>query len=315
MSPTEADNHTTVTEFIFLGFTDNPQLQMALFVVFFFIYLANVVGNVGMILLIITEEHLHTPMYFFLCHLSLVDLGYSTAIAPRMLADFLRQHKVISFSSCATQFAFFVGFVDAECYVLAAMAYDRYVAICRPLHYSTVMSKQVCLVLVIGSYVIGLISLISHTSLTFSLNFCGSNIINHFFCEIPPLLALSCSDTYMSEILLFSLCGFIEFSTILIILISYLFIFVAILRIRSAEGRRKAFSTCASHLTGVTLFYGTVMFMYLRPTSSYSLDQDKWASVFYTVVIPMLNPLIYSLRNKDVKEAFKRVASRKILSQ
>nr|XP_056706962.1 olfactory receptor 1019 isoform X2 [Euleptes europaea] len=311
----DKDNHTTVTEFIFLGFTDNPRLEIALFVVFFFIYLANVLGNVGMIFLIIADEQLHTPMYFFLCHLSLVDLGYSTAIAPRMLADFLRQRKVISFSSCATQFAFFVGFVDAECYVLAAMAYDRYMAICRPLHYTTVMSKQVCLVLVIGSYVIGLISLVSHTSLTFSLNFCGSNIINHFFCEIPPLLALSCSDTYVSEILLFSLCGFIELSTILIILISYLFIFVAILRIRSAEGRRKAFSTCASHLTGVTLFYGTVMFMYLRPTSSYSLDQDKWASVFYTVVIPMLNPLIYSLRNKDVKEAFKRVISKKILSQ
>ncbi|XP_053254786.1 olfactory receptor 1019 isoform X2 [Podarcis raffonei] len=288
---------------------------MALFVVFLFIYLADVVGNVGMILLITVDEQLHTPMYFFLCHLSLVDLGYSTAIAPRMLADFLRQRKIISFSSCATQFAFFVGFVDAECYVLAAMAYDRYVAICRPLHYTTVMSKQVCLVLAIGSYIAGLISLVSHTSLTFSLDYCGSNIINHFFCEIPPLLALSCSDTYMSEILLFSLCGFIEFSTILIILISYLFIFAAIMRIRSAEGRRKAFSTCASHLIGVTLFYGTVMFMYLRPTSSYSLDQDKWASVFYTVVIPMLNPLIYSLRNKDVKEAFRRVVSKKVLSQ
>ncbi|XP_053142911.1 olfactory receptor 1019-like [Hemicordylus capensis] len=308
-------NHTQVTEFIFLGFTDNPHLEIALFAVFLFIYVANVVGNVGMILLIIVDEQLHTPMYFFLCQLSLVDLGYSTAIAPRMLADFLRPRKVISFSSCATQFAFFVGFVDAECYVLAAMAYDRYVAICRPLHYTTVMSKQVCLVLVIGSYIAGLISLVSHTSLTFSLDFCGSNIINHFFCEIPPLLALSCSDTYVSEILLFSLCGFIEFSTILIILISYLFIFAAILRIHSAEGRCKAFSTCASHLTGVTLFYGTVMFMYLRPTSSYSLDQDKWASVFYTVVIPMLNPLIYSLRNKDVKEAIKRVISKKVLSK
>lgn len=308
-------NYTQVTEFIFLGFTNNPRLEIVLFVVFLFIYVANVVGNVGMILLIVTDEQLHTPMYFFLCHLSLVDLGYSTAIAPRMLADFLHQRKVISFSSCATQFAFFVGFVDAECYVLAAMAYDRYVAICRPLHYTTIMSKQVCLVLVIGSYIAGLISLVSHTSLTFSLNFCGSNIINHFFCEIPPLLALSCSDTYISEILLFSLCGFIEFSTILIILISYLFIFSAILRIRSSEGRHKAFSTCASHLTGITLFYGTVMFMYLRPTSSYSLDQDKWASVFYTVVIPMLNPLIYSLRNKDVKEAFKRIISKKVLSQ
>ncbi|KAM3850959.1 olfactory receptor 5AR1-like [Vipera latastei] len=308
------DNHTQVTEFIFLGFTDNPYLEIVLFVVFLTIYLANVIGNVGMILLILLDEQLHSPMYFFLCHLSLVDLGYSTAIAPRMLADFLRQHKVISFSSCATQLAFFVGFVDTECYVLVAMAYDRYVAICRPLHYSTIMSKQVCLVLVVGSYIIGLISLAIHTSLTFSLDYCGSNVINHFFCEIPPLLELSCSDTYVSEILLFSLCGFIDFSTILIILVTYVFIFAVILRIRSAEGRLKAFSTCASHLTGVTLFYGTVMFMYLRPLSSYSLDQDKWASVFYTVVIPMLNPLIYSLRNRDVKEAFRKVISKKVLS-
>ncbi|XP_036621398.1 olfactory receptor 1019 [Trichosurus vulpecula] len=304
-------NHSMVTEFIFMGITQDPQLQIIFFVVFLAVYLINVVGNIGMIVLIVMDAQLHTPMYFFLCNLSLVDLGYSSAIAPRMLADFLTQHKVISFSSCATQFAFFVGFVDAECYVLAAMAYDRFVAICRPLHYSTIMSNRVCLVLTMGSYLAGLVSLIAHTSLTFSLDYCGSNIINHFFCEIPPLLALSCSDTYVSEILLFSLCGFIEFSTILIIFISYAFILVAILRISSAEGRLKAFSTCGSHLTGVTLFYGTVMFMYLRPTSAYSLDQDKWASVFYTVIIPMLNPMIYSLRNKDVKAAFKRLTSRK----
>ncbi|XP_043828753.1 olfactory receptor 1019 [Dromiciops gliroides] len=304
-------NHSVVTEFIFMGITQDPQLQIIFFVVFLIVYLINVVGNIGMIILIVMDVQLHTPMYFFLCNLSLVDLGYSSAIAPRMLADFLTQHKVISFASCATQFAFFVGFVDAECYVLAAMAYDRFVAICRPLHYSTIMSNRVCLVLTVGSYLAGLVSLIAHTSLTFSLDYCGSNIINHFFCEIPPLLALSCSDTYVSEILLFSLCGFIEFSTILIIFISYAFILVAILRISSAEGRIKAFSTCGSHLTGVTLFYGTVMFMYLRPTSTYSLDQDKWASVFYTVIIPMLNPMIYSLRNKDVKAAFKKLTSRK----
>uniref|UniRef100_F7F0P9 Olfactory receptor n=1 Tax=Monodelphis domestica TaxID=13616 RepID=F7F0P9_MONDO len=304
-------NHSVVTEFIFMGITQDPQLQIIFFAVFLAVYLINVVGNVGMIILIVMDAQLHTPMYFFLCNLSLVDLGYSSAIAPRMLADFLTQHKIISFSSCATQFAFFVGFVDAECYVLAAMAYDRFVAICRPLHYSTMMSNRVCLVLTVGSYFAGLVSLVAHTSLTFSLDYCGSNIINHFFCEIPPLLALSCSDTYVSEILLFSLCGFIEFSTILIIFISYTFILVAILRISSNEGRLKAFSTCGSHLTGVTLFYGTVMFMYLRPTSTYSLDQDKWASVFYTIIIPMLNPIIYSLRNKDVKAAFKRVIIRK----
>ncbi|XP_001375807.3 olfactory receptor 1019 [Monodelphis domestica] len=304
-------NHSVVTEFIFMGITQDPQLQIIFFAVFLAVYLINVVGNVGMIILIVMDAQLHTPMYFFLCNLSLVDLGYSSAIAPRMLADFLTQHKIISFSSCATQFAFFVGFVDAECYVLAAMAYDRFVAICRPLHYSSMMSNRVCLVLTVGSYFAGLVSLVAHTSLTFSLDYCGSNIINHFFCEIPPLLALSCSDTYVSEILLFSLCGFIEFSTILIIFISYTFILVAILRISSNEGRLKAFSTCGSHLTGVTLFYGTVMFMYLRPTSTYSLDQDKWASVFYTIIIPMLNPIIYSLRNKDVKAAFKRVIIRK----
>ncbi|XP_070932180.1 olfactory receptor 5AR1 [Macaca nemestrina] len=302
----DTENHSMVTEFIFMGITQDPQMQIIFFVVFLIVYLVNVVGNVGMIILIITDTQLHTPMYFFLCNLSFVDLGYSSAIAPRMLADFLTKHKVISFSSCATQFAFFVGSVDAECYVLAAMAYDRFVAVCQPLHYSTLMSKQVCLALMLGSYLAGLVSLVSHTTLTFSLSYCGSNIINHFFCEIPPLLALSCSDTYISEILLFSLCGFIEFSTILIIFISYTFILVAIIRMRSAEGRLKAFSTCGSHLTGVTLFYGTVVFMYPRPTSSYSLDREKWASVFYTIIIPMLNPWIYSLRNKDVKAAFKK---------
>ena len=300
-----------VTEFIFMGITQDPQLQVIFFVIFLLVYLVNVVGNVGMIILIITDTQLHTPMYFFLCNTSFVDLGYSSAIAPRMLADFLTKHKVISFSSCATQFAFFVGFVDAECYVLAAMAYDRFVAICQPLRYSALMSKQVCLALMLGSYLAGLVSLASHTALIFSLSYCGFNILNHFFCEIPPLLALSCSDTYISEILLFSLCGFIEFSTILIIFISYAFILITIIRMHSAEGRLKAFSTCGSHLTGVTLFYGTVMFMYLRPTSSYSLDQDKWASVFYSVIIPMLNPLIYSLRNKDVKAALKKIIGKK----
>ncbi|XP_054827093.1 olfactory receptor 1019-like [Eublepharis macularius] len=307
-------NHSTVTEFIFVGFTDDPQLEIALFVVFLFIYLANIVGNVGMILLIILDGQLHTPMYIFICHLSIMDLGYSTAIAPRMLADFLRQPKIISFSSCVIQFVFFVAFVDAECYTLAAMAYDRYAAICRPLQYTTIMSKKVCVGLGIFCYFAGLMSMVAHTSLTFSLEFCGPNIINHFFCEIPPLIALSCSDTSVSEILLFFFCGVNEISTITVILISYLFIFAAILRIRSAEGRCKAFSTCASHLTGVTLFYGTVMFMYLRPPSSYSLDQDKWASVFYTLVNPTLNPLIYSLRNKDVKEAFQRIVSKTVFS-
>ncbi|XP_072813707.1 olfactory receptor 5AR1-like [Vicugna pacos] len=305
----DKENHSVVTEFIFMGITQDPQLQIIFFVVFLLVYLVNTVGNVSMITLIITDTQVHTPMYFFLCNLSFVDLGYSSAIAPRTLADFLAKHKIISFSSYATQSAFFVGFVDAECYVLAAMTYDRFVAICRPLHYSTLMCKQDCLALVLGSDLAGLVILVAHTSLTFSLSYCGSSIINHF-CEIPLLLALSCSDTYISEILLFSVCGFIEFSTILIF-ISYAFILITIIRMRSAQGRLKAFSTCGSHLTGVTLFYGTVMFMYLRPTSSYFLDQDKWASVFYTVIIPMLIPLIYSLQNKDVKAAFKNLIRKK----
>uniref|UniRef100_A0A8D1WTI0 Olfactory receptor n=1 Tax=Sus scrofa TaxID=9823 RepID=A0A8D1WTI0_PIG len=295
-----------VTEFIFTSITQDPQLQIIFFVIFLLVYPVNEVGNVGMIILIIKDTQLHTPMYFFLCNLSFVDLGYFSAIAPRMLADFLTKCKVISFSSCATQFVFVVGLVDAECYILVAMAYDRFVAICRPLHYSTLMSKRVCLALMLGSYLAGLVSLVAHTSLTFSLSYCGSNIINHFY-KIPPLSALSCSDTHISEILLFCLYGFTEFSTILIIVISYAFILIANIKMCSAEGHLKAFSACGSHLTGVTLFNGTVMFMYLRPTSSYSLHHDKWASMFYTIIIPMLNPLIYSLRNKDVKAAFRKL--------
>ncbi|XP_077175086.1 olfactory receptor 5AR1-like isoform X3 [Paroedura picta] len=306
-------NSTTVTEFILLGISDDPYMQPIFFVVFLIIYLVNIVGNLGMIIVISFDPQLHNPMYFFLWHLSFCDICYSTAIAPRMLSDLLFESRIISFTGCIAQFYFFAAFVDAECYILAMMAYDRYVAICNPLLYSTAMSKALCIRLLIGSYIAGTTNAVIHTTATFSLNFCNSNVINHFFCDVPPLLEISCSDTHINEILLFAFAGFVEMSSLSAILISYLFILTAILRMHSSAGRFKAFSTCGSHFTGVTLFYGTVIFMYLRPTSVYALDQDKWASLFYSVVIPMLNPLVYSLRNKDVNEAFKKLINKQLM--
>nr|XP_006117010.1 olfactory receptor 1019-like [Pelodiscus sinensis] len=305
-------NCTTVTEFTVTGITDDPQMQIVFFMVFLAIYLVNLVGNLGMVVLITHDPQLHTPMYFFLWHLAFCDLCYSSAIAPRMLADFFSQKGTISFSSCTAQLYFFAAFVTTDCYILAVMAYDRYVAICNPLLYSATMSRGLCLRLVISSYVAGTVNAVIHTTATFRLDFCGPNTVNHFFCDVPPLLALSSSDTRLNEILLFTFAGFVEMSSLAIILVSYAFILSAILRIRSTEGRHKAFSTCSSHFTGVTLFYGTIIFMYLRPMSVYALDQDKWASVFYTVVIPMLNPLIYSLRNKDAKTSLRKLISREL---
>uniref|UniRef100_A0A8D0CD24 Olfactory receptor n=1 Tax=Salvator merianae TaxID=96440 RepID=A0A8D0CD24_SALMN len=302
-------NSTAITEFILL---DDPELQIILFVMFLTIYLVTVVGNLGMILLISLDSQLHNPMYFFLWHLSFCDICYSSAIAPRMMSDLLSKSRTISFPGCTAQLYFFAAFVDAECYILALMGYDRYVAICNPLLYSSIMSKTLCIRLLLGSYIVGTTNAIIHTAATFSLYYCNSNLINHFFCDVPPLLEISCSDTYINEILLFAFAGFLGLSSLWIILVSYIFILAAVLRMES--GRLKAFSTCGSHFTGVTVFYGTALFMYLRPTSAYALDQDKWASVFYTVVIPMLNPLIYSLRNKDVKKTVKKLINKKLNS-
>ncbi|XP_015746877.1 olfactory receptor 1019-like [Python bivittatus] len=297
-------NDSVVTEFILQGFTDNPRMQLVLFMVFLLVYAISVLGNLGMILLICTQSQLHKPMYYFLGNLSFVDLCCSSTIAPKMLIDLLSESKRISYSACATQLFFYVMFVDVECVLLAVMAYDRYVAICNPLLYSAIMSKKLCQQLIAVAYCIGLMDTIVYTSSTFQLTFCRSNLINHFFCDMPPLFVLSCSDTYVNEIVLFAIDGFIEACSIGMSLVSYVYIVATILRMRSAEGRRKAFSTCASHLTAVGIFHGTIVFMYIRPSSSYSMDQDdKWASMFYTVVIPMLNPLIYSLRNKEVKDA------------
>ncbi|XP_036621148.1 olfactory receptor 5B2-like [Trichosurus vulpecula] len=300
------DNRTHVKEFILLGLTDAPELQVPLFILFTLIYLITMVGNLGMIALISQDSHLHTPMYFFLSNLSLVDFAYSSVITPKVMAGFLTGNKAISYNGCATQMFFFIAFATTENYLLAVMAYDRQAAVCRPLHYTTTMTSSVCASLAIGSYVCGFLDSAIHTFFTFSLSFCSSNVIHHFFCDIPVLLALSCSDTHTTQWLVFLLGGFSGFCAILVILKSYLFIFRTILRIHSAEGRQKAFSTCASHLSTVCLLYGTVSFIYFKPSSSHSMDTDKVVSVFYTMAIPMLNPLVYSLRNKDVKSAFRK---------
>ncbi|XP_028561869.2 olfactory receptor 5AS1-like [Podarcis muralis] len=305
-------NFTAVTEFILLGFTDRQEIKTILFVLFLAIFLATLVGNFGIITLIWISPSLHSPMYFFLNNLAFLDLSYSSTITPKMLANFIAERKSISFAGCIVQMFLFAAFADAECLLLAAMAYDRYMAICNPLLYPLFMSRKVCLCLVVGSYLTGSMTSLVHTCLTFRLSFCSSNVINHFFCDIPPLLALSCSNTHFNEILLFALCGFIQMSTFVLIIISYACILCTILRMPSTDGRLKAFSTCTSHLTAVALFYGTLLFMYLRPSSSYAMDTDKIISVFYTVVFPMVNPLIYCLRNKEVKDALKRTLERHV---
>ncbi|KAM7085409.1 olfactory receptor 5G3-like [Molossus nigricans] len=304
-------NWTAVTEFLFLGLTEHLCQQIVLFVMLLFIYLVTLVGNLGMITLIWMDPRLRTPMYFFLSHLSFVDICSSSSIAPKTMCDIFAEKRGISFMGCAAQMWFFGLFVATECFLLASMAYDRYMAICKPLLYTLIMSQRVCVQLVAGPYAMALISTMTHTVLTFCLPFCGPNIINHFFCDISPLLALACADTWINRLVLFILAGAIGVLSSLIIMISYVCILVAILRIQTADGRRKAFSTCSSHLTAVSIFGGTLFYIYVQPGSSSSLDINKVVSLFYTVVIPMLNPLIYSLRNKEVKDAFRRKFERK----
>ncbi|XP_038598513.1 olfactory receptor 1102-like [Tachyglossus aculeatus] len=300
-------NDSTIIEFVLMGFPVPEELQIILFLVFLAIYLFTLVGNLGMVLLIRMDSRLHNPMYYFLSVLSFLDACYSSVVTPKILVNFLAGNKSISFSGCATQILFFVTLGTTECFLLAAMAYDCYVAISNPLLYMAVMSPRIYVSLIIGSYIGGLLHGILHTSATFSLSFCGSNEIRHCFCDIPPLLSLSCSDTHINELLLFNVVRAIEVVTILIVLVSCGYILAAILRIRSAQGRHKAFSTCASHLAGVTIYHSTILAAYVRPISSYTLEHGIMASLFYTVVIPMMNPVIYSLRNKDVKGAFKKV--------
>ncbi|XP_032215304.1 olfactory receptor 8J2-like [Mustela erminea] len=302
-----SENLTQVTEFILMGVSDHPDLQIPLFFVFLLIYGLTMAGNLGIITLTSVDSQLQTPMYFFLRHLAIINLGDSTVIAPKMLVNFLVSRKTISYYGCAAQLGGFLVFIVGEIFMLAAMAYDRYVAICKPLLYMVVVSPQMCLLLVSLTYLYSLTTALTVSSCVFSMSYCSSNVIDHFYCDNVPLLALSCSDTYIPETVVFTSAGTNLFFSLIIVLTSYFNIVLAILRIRSSEGRRKAFSTCASHMMAVTVFYGTLFFMYLQPRSNHSLGTDKMASVFYTLVIPMLNPLIYSLRNKDVKDALKRL--------
>ncbi|KAM6160803.1 olfactory receptor 5B2-like [Erethizon dorsatum] len=305
------ENRTEVTEFLLLGLTDDdPHLRVPLFMTFLLIYTITVVGNLGMILLILLDPRLHTPMYFFLGNLSLVDFCSSSTVTPTVMAGLLLADKVISYNACAAQMFLFAALVTVENYLLASMAYDRYAAVCKPLHYTTTMTTSVCAGLVLGSYTCGFLNAALHIGDTFSLSFCNSSVIHHFFCDIPAVMALSCSEKHHNELVLVYVATFNIFFALLIIWISYVFIFITILRMHSSEGHRKAVSTCASHLTAVSIFYGTIIFMYLQPSSSHSMDTDKVASVFYTMVIPMLNPMVYSLRNKEVKSAFLKVKSR-----
>jgi olfactory receptor len=289
-----------------MGITQSTELQLPLFGVFFIIYAVTVMGNLGMIILTKLDSRLQTPMYFFIRHLAFIDLGNSTVICPKMLMDFVMDEKNISFYACATQMSFFVLFIISELFILSSMAYDCYVAICNPLLYSVIMSQRLCHVLVDIPYLYSTFQALLFTSKIFTLTFCGSNIISHFYCDAVYLLPTLCSNAEEIQLLIILFSALNLLSSLLIVLGLYVLILIAICRMHSAEGRRKAFSTCGSHLTVVVVFYGTLLFMYLQPKSTDSLENDKITSVFYTLVIPMINPLIYSLRNKEVKNAFNR---------
>ncbi|XP_014943425.1 olfactory receptor 5B3-like [Acinonyx jubatus] len=310
MQITSVKNNTEVKGFVLLGLTNNTELQVPLFLMFTLIYLVTLIGNLGMIVLILFDSCLHIPVYFFLSNLSLVDFCYSSTITPKVMAGLLIGDKVISYNACAAQMFFFVLFATVESYLLASMAYDCYAAVCKPLHYTTTMTTSVCARLAIGSYVFAFLTAAIDTGDTFYLSFCMSNVVHHFFCDIPAVMTLACSDKDTNELILVLISSFNIFFAVLVILISYMFIFITVLKIQSGEGYQKALSTCASHLLAVSIFYGTVIIMYVQPSSSHPMDTDKIASVFYTMVIPMLNPVVYSLRNKEVKNAIKKVVER-----
>uniref|UniRef100_A0A8D1LU71 Olfactory receptor n=1 Tax=Sus scrofa TaxID=9823 RepID=A0A8D1LU71_PIG len=304
-------NGSFVTDFILVGLTDHPALQLPLFLLFLAMYMVTVLGNFGLITVIGLNSHLHTPMYFFLLNLSFIDLCYSSVFTPEMLTHFLSEKKIISYLGCMTQLFFFCFFAISEAYVLTAMAYDRYVAICNPLLYNIAMSPKVCSSLMLACYLMALSGAMAHTGCMLRLTFCDANTINHYFCDILPLLQLSCTSTYVNEMVIFILGGINIIVPSLTIFVSYGLILSNILRISSTEGRSKAFSTCSSHVIAICLLFGSSVFMYLQPSSSGSMDKGKISSVFYTNVVPMLNPLVYSLRNKDVKVALRNTLRRR----
>ncbi|KAL6091764.1 hypothetical protein STEG23_000173 [Scotinomys teguina] len=306
-------NQSIISEFILLGLSRQPQQQQLLFLLFLIMYLATVLGNLLIILAISTDSRLHTPMYFFLSNLSFVDVCFSSTTVPKVLAIHVIESQAISFSGCLTQLYFLCVFADMDNFLLAVMAYDRYVAICHPLHYTTKMTHKLCLFFVGGSWVVAILNALLHTLLMAQLSFCADNFIPNFFCEVTPLLKLSCSDTHLNELMLLYVAGLIMMAPFVCILVSYILIACAILRVSSTSGRWKAFSTCSSHLAVVCLFYGTIISLYFNPSSSHSAGSDMAAAVMYTVVTPMLNPFIYSLRNKDMKGALRKVLTMKYL--
>ncbi|XP_057621345.1 olfactory receptor 5AC1-like [Chionomys nivalis] len=300
-------NRTLLTEFVLRGITDRPELQVPLFLVFFFIYVITMVGNLGLIFLIWKDPHLHNPMYFFLGNLAFTDSCTSSSVTPKMLMKFSNNNDMISLGECSAQYYFFCFSATTEVFLLVAMAYDRYVAICNPLHYTVVMSKRLCSVLISMSYIIGFLNPAILVGLLFRLTFCRSNIIDHFYCEILPLYTISCTDPSLNALVTFIIASSIQISTSVTIVVSYARVLFAVLNIKSKNGRKKAFFTCSAHLLSVSLFYGTLLFMYVSPGSGPGKTQDKMYSLFYTVLIPLLNPFIYSLRNKEVLGALKRI--------
>ncbi|XP_048196963.1 olfactory receptor 8G5-like [Perognathus longimembris pacificus] len=305
-------NHSPVTEFVLAGLTEKPELQLPLFLLFLGIYVVTALGNLGMMVLVGLSAPLHTPMYYFLSSLSFIDFCQSTVITPKMLGSFVTEKNTISYAECLAQLYFFLVFAISECYMLAAMAYDRYAAICSPLLYHIVMSNQACVFLVLGVHVIGVVCASAHTGVLLRVSFCKFNVINHYFCDLISVLKLSCSSIYVNEILILIFSGINILTPSLTILGSYVLIVASVLHIRSTQGRAKAFGTCSSHLSAVALFYGSAAFMYLNPSSANSVDQGKVSSVFYTIVVPMLNPLIYSLRNKDVHTALQKMLGKRM---
>lgn len=303
-------NHTSVAEFHFLGLSRNSKIRLILFGLFFMVYTTTLAGNAIILVLIRLDSRLHTPMYFFLSHLSCVDICYTSSTIPQMLANLQSPNKSISLVGCKVQMYAFLALATTECILLAVMAYDRYAAVCHPLHYTFLMNKKVCIKLVAATWTSGLLLPVAHVVLIWQLPFCSSSLIDHFFCDIPAVLKLACADTNIAEKLTSYGCIVTLVTPISFIMISYTRILIAILKIKSPQGRCKAFSTCASHATVVVLFYGSAIFMYMRPASSHSPHQDKMISLFYSVVIPLFNPIIYSLKNKDVKAALSKVLNK-----
>ncbi|XP_044537893.1 olfactory receptor 10Q1-like [Gracilinanus agilis] len=309
-------NHSGATEFIFRMFTSSPKIQALLFSLFLFLYVMILCGNTAIIWAVCTHTYLHTPMYFFLSNLSFLEICYTSTLVPLLLANIIGARKPISLAGCATQMFFFVTLGSTDCFLLTVMAYDRYVAICHPLHYTLIMTQQLCTNMVAGSLSLALFLALPLTSLVFTLPFCGNfQEINHFFCDVPPLLHLACADTHVPQAVLYVVSILVLTIPFLLICISYIFITTTILHIPSAEGRQRAFSTCSSHLTVVLLQYGCGSLVYFRPPSSTPADEGRQLALVYTFVTPLLNPLIYTLRNKDVKNALKKAMSKKAASE